>query len=45
VRGYLVAAEHPLNQQLHLAASRFFAKQPRLDDPGVIEHQQVARLQ
>ena len=45
MRCHLVAAQHPFDQQFHLAAGRLFAKQPRLYHPGVIEHQQVARQQ
>lgn len=37
--------QHALNQQFELAAAGLLAEQPRLDDFGVVEHQQVARLQ
>jgi hypothetical protein len=42
---HLVAGQDPLHQQLQLAARGLFAEQPRLDDLGVVEHQQVARVQ
>jgi len=42
---HLVASEHALDQQLQLAATGFLAKEARLDDAGVVEDQQVARLQ
>ena len=45
VRGYLVAAQHTLHQQLQLAAGGFFTKQAGLQDFGVVEHQQIARTQ
>ncbi len=45
VRRHLVAREHALNQQLQLATGGFFAKQTCLDDLGVVEHQQIARIQ
>ena len=44
VGGDLVAREHPFDQQLDLATGRLGAEQARLDDPGVVEHQQVARV-
>ena len=43
--GYLVAAQYAFNQQFHLTARGFFAKQAGVDDLGVVENQQVARLE
>jgi hypothetical protein len=37
--------QHPLHQQFHLAPRGLLAKEPRLDDLRVVEHQQVARVQ
>ena len=45
VRGDLVVAQHALDQQFGLAAGRLLAEQARLHDLGVVEHQQVARLE
>ena len=45
VRCHLVAAKHPLNQQLQLAAGGLFAKQAGVDDLGVVEHHQIAFFQ
>jgi hypothetical protein len=42
---HLVPGQDPLHQQFQLAARGLFAEQPRLDDLGVVEHQQVARVQ
>jgi hypothetical protein len=42
---HLVAVEHALDQQLDLAARGLLAVQARLDDLGVVEDQQVARLE
>ena len=47
VRGDLMARrsvgrQDPLNQQLKPATAGFLTEQPRFDDLGVIEHQQVA---
>jgi hypothetical protein len=42
---HLVARQHPLHQQLDLATGGLFAEQARLEHPGVVEHQQVARRQ
>ena len=39
------ARQHPLDQNLDRAAAGLAAEQPRLDDAGVVEDQQVARLQ
>jgi hypothetical protein len=39
---HLVARQQPLDQQLDRTACRLLAEQPRLDDAGVVEDQQVA---
>jgi hypothetical protein len=42
VREHFVGAgQHAFDQRLHRAAGRLLAQQPRLDDAGVVEHQQV----
>ena len=45
VRHHLVAGQHALNQQLEFAARSLLAKNTRLDDLGVVEDQQVARIE
>ncbi|MNS84525.1 hypothetical protein D3C72_1183550 [compost metagenome] len=40
-----VALQHAFDQQFDLAAAGFFAEHARLDHLGVVEDQQVARLQ
>jgi hypothetical protein len=42
---HLVARQQPLDQQLDRTAGRLLAEQPRLDDAGVVEDQQVRRRQ
>ena len=38
----LVEAQHPLQQELNPAAGGLGADEPRLHDPGVVQHQEVA---
>ena len=40
----LVAGQHAFNQQLNLAARRFFTEKTGFDHLGVVEHQQIARI-
>jgi len=42
---HAMTVEHPLHQNLQLAAGRLLAKQPRRNHPGIVEHHQIARAQ
>ena len=45
MRHHLVARQHPLDQQLDLAAGGLLAKQAGLDDLCVVEDEQIASVQ
>jgi hypothetical protein len=38
-------SSHPFDQHLYLATGFLFAKKARRNHPGIVKHQQVARLE
>lgn len=45
MRQHTFVIQHALNQHLNFAAAGFTAIDARRDHPGIIEHQQIARIE